>query len=51
VQFRITSTGAWDPSNDWSYQGIPSTPGASPQLAPRIVVYDGGTRVFGEEPP
>ncbi len=51
VQFRIASSGAWDPSNDWSYQGIPTTPGATPQTAPHLVVYDGGRKIWGEEPP
>jgi len=50
VQFRISSEGAWDPSNDWSYQGIETTPGAAPVKAERIPVYDAGERVFGAEP-
>jgi endoglucanase len=50
IQFRITSTGAWDPGNDWSYEGIPSTPGAPPETAPYIPVYDHGALVHGDEP-
>jgi endoglucanase len=50
VQFRIASSGAWDPSNDWSYNGVSTTPGSTPVLVQRIPVYDNGTRVFGTEP-
>ncbi len=50
VQFRIASSGAWDPSNDFSYAGIPTTPGATPVKTTKIAVYDAGTRVFGHEP-
>jgi endoglucanase len=50
VQFRMTSSGAWNPSNDHSFQGIATTPGATPIKAPNISVYDGATRVFGAEP-
>ena len=50
VQFRMTSSGAWNPSNDWSFTGIATTPGATPIKAPNISVYDGAARVFGAEP-
>jgi endoglucanase len=50
VQFRMTSSGAWNPSNDHSFQGIATTPGATPIKAPNISVYDGATKVFGAEP-
>src|SRR6266498_2622661 len=50
VQFRMTSSGAWDPSNDWSFTGIATTPGATPVKAPNISVYDGAAKVFGAEP-
>lgn len=50
VQFRIASSGAWDPSNDWSFSGVGTTPGSTPVLVQRIPVYDNGTRVFGSEP-
>jgi len=50
VQFRIASSGAWDPTNDWSYTGVSTTPGSTPVLVQRIPVYDNGTRVFGTEP-
>ena len=50
VQFRIASSGAWDPSNDWSFTGVSTTPGSTPVLVQRIPVYDNGVRVFGTEP-
>ncbi len=50
VQFRISSSGAWDPSNDWSYYNIPTTPGATPTSASRIVLYDNGVKVWGDLP-
>jgi endoglucanase len=50
VQFRIASSGAWDPSNDWSITGVNTTPGGTPALVQRIPLYDNGTRVFGNEP-
>ncbi|MFZ6029083.1 MAG: glycoside hydrolase family 9 protein, partial [Chloroflexota bacterium] len=50
VQFRINSTGAWDPSNDWSYEGIPTTPGSTPTSAGHIVLYDAGVKVWGDLP-
>jgi endoglucanase len=50
VQFRIASSGAWDPSNDWSFTGVGTTPGSTPVLVSRIPVYDNGVRVFGNEP-
>jgi endoglucanase len=50
VQFRIASSGAWDPSNDWSITGVNTTPGGTPALVQRIPLYDNGVRVFGNEP-
>src|SRR6185437_710341 len=38
VQFRMTSSGAWSPSNDWTFTGITTTPGATPVKAPNISV-------------
>ncbi|HEY8471888.1 MAG TPA: glycoside hydrolase family 9 protein [Natronosporangium sp.] len=43
VQFRITSAGSWDPSNDWSYQ---ETMG----INDRITLYSGSTQIWGEAP-
>lgn len=49
VQFRITSSGAWDPSNDWSYQGV-AAQGATPVKVTNIQVYDGSTLAWGVAP-
>ncbi|GAB4215023.1 MAG: hypothetical protein OHK0022_54410 [Roseiflexaceae bacterium] len=50
VQFRIASSGAWDPSNDWSYTGVATGSGAAPVKVQNIPVYDNGVKVFGNEP-
>ncbi|MBN1313318.1 MAG: glycoside hydrolase family 9 protein, partial [Anaerolineae bacterium] len=50
VQFRIASSGAWDPTNDWSYYGFPITPGSTPTEATRITLYDAGVKVWGNAP-
>ncbi len=51
IQFQLTSSQAWDPTNDWSYNGIPTSPGATPVKMANIVVYDNGIKVYGSEPP
>ncbi|KAB8145977.1 endoglucanase [Chloroflexia bacterium SDU3-3] len=55
VQFRIAipdgnTTATWDPTNDWSYAGIPTTSGATPVKVSNIVLYDNGVKVWGNEP-
>ncbi|MGC7094609.1 glycoside hydrolase family 9 protein [Amycolatopsis lurida] len=51
IQVRITSTGAWNPANDWSYAGLPSGSGAQPVNTANIVLTDAaGTPVWGEAP-
>ncbi len=50
VQFRIASAGTWDPANDWSYRGIPTTPGATPVRTSNITLYSGATKIWGEPP-
>ncbi|MGN0143581.1 MAG: glycoside hydrolase family 9 protein [Clostridium sp.] len=52
VQFRITAPekAQWDNSNDYSYEGIPTTPGSTPVKSDNITVYDDGKLVFGTEP-
>jgi hypothetical protein len=50
IQFRIASSGAWDPSNDWSFAGVATTPGSTPVLVQRIPVYSAGQKIFGNEP-
>ncbi|GAA3966974.1 endoglucanase [Thermobifida alba] len=46
VQFRIAGGEGWDPSNDWSFQGI----GDELAPAPNIVLYDAGEPVWGNAP-
>ncbi|WP_330849158.1 MULTISPECIES: glycoside hydrolase family 9 protein [unclassified Nonomuraea] len=50
VQFRISSAGTWDPADDWSYQGIPTTPGATPERTERITLHSGDSTIWGEPP-
>jgi endoglucanase len=50
VQFRITSAGAWDPTNDWSYADIAGTSNNVTKTTDRIVIYDNGVKVWGNEP-
>src|SRR5262249_17370 len=49
VQFRITAPntpGSWDPSNDYSFQGLTSTLSHTQ----RIVLFDNGVRIWGQDP-
>ncbi|MFK4088873.1 glycoside hydrolase family 9 protein [Kribbella sp. NPDC020789] len=48
VQFRITSTGTWDPANDWSAVGLGS--GNTVAQTDRIVLRQAGKVVWGVEP-
>ncbi|MBG0820543.1 glycoside hydrolase family 9 protein [Planomonospora sp. ID91781] len=50
VQFRLASSGTWDPSNDWSYKGVVTTPGATPVRVDNITVYSGAERIWGNPP-
>jgi len=50
VQFRLTFPGAHNPAGDWSYQGVPTTAGATPVTVNNVVLYDGTTRVWGAQP-
>ncbi|MEV4143426.1 glycoside hydrolase family 9 protein [Amycolatopsis sp. NPDC049691] len=49
VQFRITSTGTWDPGNDWSHTGLAPS-GSAPANASRLVLAQGATVVWGSAP-
>lgn len=49
VQFRITSSGAWDPTNDWSYQGV-AAKGANPVEVYDMPLYQGTAQIFGNAP-
>ncbi|THA77584.1 endoglucanase [Streptomyces sp. A0642] len=50
VQFRITSAGAWDPANDWSYPSSATTPGTTPVDAPHMVLLEGTAPQWGSAP-
>jgi hypothetical protein len=50
VQFRVASSGAWDPTNDYSFQGIRGLPQGQVAKTDRIVLFEAGRRVFGVEP-
>ncbi|NUT50327.1 MAG: endoglucanase [Saccharothrix sp.] len=48
VQFRITSAGTWDPTNDWSYDGLGT--GNTVAQTDRLVLAQDGKVVWGKEP-
>jgi endoglucanase len=50
VQFRITSSGSWDPSNDWSYRDVATTPGATPVTVENMTLHAGATQIWGRTP-
>jgi endoglucanase len=50
IQFRISSSGSWDPTNDWSYQDIARTPGATPVTVSNMELYAGTTKIYGNPP-
>jgi endoglucanase len=50
VQFRISSEGAWDPTNDYSFQDLADATGGRVVKTERIVLFDQGRRIFGREP-
>ncbi|SEF37586.1 Fibronectin type III domain-containing protein [Amycolatopsis pretoriensis] len=49
VQFRITSTGTWDPGNDWSHTGLAPS-GSAPANASRLVLAQGSAVLWGSPP-
>jgi hypothetical protein len=50
IQVRVTSSGTWDPANDWSYSGLPSG-GAQPSITDRIVLTSAaGAVLWGRAP-
>jgi hypothetical protein len=50
IQVRVTSSGTWDPTNDWSYTGLP-TGGAQPATTGNIVLTSSaGTVLWGRAP-
>jgi endoglucanase len=48
VQFRIASSGTWDPTNDWSYAGLGT--GNTVAQTERIVLRQDGKLLWGVEP-
>jgi hypothetical protein len=50
IQFRITSSGSWDPTNDWSYQDVAKTPGATPVTVQNMELFAGSTHIYGNPP-
>ncbi|CAM3316959.1 glycoside hydrolase family 9 protein [Kibdelosporangium persicum] len=49
IQVRITSSGSWDPSNDWSRQGLAPS-GSAPVAVPNLNLVQGSTVVWGNPP-
>ena len=47
VQFRLTFPAPHSPAEDWSFQGIPATVGATPVTVSDITLYSGNTLVWG----
>jgi len=51
IQFRIaSSSGSWDPTNDWSYSDVAKTPGATPVTVQNMTLFDGTTKIYGNPP-
>lgn len=53
VQFRIAApaeTNFWDNSNDFSFEGIPTSSEEDPKQTENIPVYDDGGLVYGKTP-
>ncbi|MEV4314905.1 glycoside hydrolase family 9 protein [Actinocrispum sp. NPDC049592] len=49
IQFRITSSGTWDPANDWSRTGLAPS-GATPVTSDHLTLVQGTTTVWGTPP-
>jgi endoglucanase len=49
-QFRITFPAAHDYTKDWSFQGLPTTAGATPVNAANITLHAGTSQVWGTVP-
>jgi len=51
VAFRLTSSGAWNNADDWSYSGFaPLANNVPPLIATNIPVYENGTLLSGRFP-
>jgi hypothetical protein len=49
IQFRVTSSGAWDPANDWSRTGLAPS-GSTPVTSDRLTLVQGTTTIWGTPP-
>ena len=49
-QFRLTFPAAHDYTKDWSFQGMPTAVNATPVTVNNIVLFDGTTQVWGNQP-
>ena len=47
--FKLTSNGAWNPENDWSFDGVAGS-GQAITKAVKITTYDNGFKLWGNEP-
>ena len=50
IQFRIASSGSWDPANDWSYADVAKPAGAPPVTVQNMTLYAGSTLIWGQAP-
>lgn len=50
VQFRLTFPAAHNPAEDWSFQGIPATVGATPVTVSDMTLYSGNSLIWGTPP-
>jgi endoglucanase len=44
IQFRITSSGTWDPADDWSRTGLAPS-GSTPVTSDRLTLVQGATTI------
>jgi endoglucanase len=49
IQFRITSSGTWDPANDWSRTGLAPS-GSAPVTSDRLTLVQGTATIWGTPP-
>jgi endoglucanase len=49
IQFRITSSGSWNPLNDWSHNGLAAS-GAAPVTSANLNLVQGSATVWGTTP-
>jgi endoglucanase len=49
IQFRVSSAGTWDPSNDWSHRGLAAS-GSTPATTSNVTLTQDSTTVWGNPP-